>query len=297
MLSAILNMAYPFYFMDDPIIHLSHLKRAGRAAPRLFCLFEQKAKTAREHSRFGTRNYSFLLRGRGHFSDGQTRCEIHAPCLFLQTPGFVADYGPVGNWWEFSLIYLVAEASRLRAAACPENPPVLPLVQTCQKQMIDLISTLRSAAVASQKNNRFADAVDALALALLQQAKTWAARSARTTAADALDLIRLRLESIRLPTPNLDQLALAHGLSPARFRRLWAERHDTSPAAYNLQWRLREACRLLRSTTLTLAEIASQTGFADPLYFSRCFSTRIGEPPGTYRKRWIIGADKCRLPV
>jgi AraC family transcriptional activator of pobA len=45
-----------------------------------------------------------------------------------------------------------------------------------------------------------------------------------------------------------------------------------------------EAVRLLRYTDHTIGEIAFQTGFGDPLYFSRAFKRHIGEPPTVFRE-------------
>jgi AraC family transcriptional activator of pobA len=44
-----------------------------------------------------------------------------------------------------------------------------------------------------------------------------------------------------------------------------------------------EAARLLRFTDRTMGEIAHETGFSDPLYFSRAFKRHHGQAPSTYR--------------
>ena len=44
-----------------------------------------------------------------------------------------------------------------------------------------------------------------------------------------------------------------------------------------------EAARLLRFTDLGVGEVARWVGFDDPLYFSRAFKRRHGEPPQGYR--------------
>jgi transcriptional regulator GlxA family with amidase domain len=46
-----------------------------------------------------------------------------------------------------------------------------------------------------------------------------------------------------------------------------------------VQW----ACELLDTTQTPVAEIARQTGFADPYYFTRCFRRVVGLPPRKYR--------------
>lgn len=52
---------------------------------------------------------------------------------------------------------------------------------------------------------------------------------------------------------------------------------------YLLELRITEAKRLLTSTQLTIGEIASRTGFADPNYFTRYFRRQTGMTPGKYR--------------
>jgi AraC family transcriptional activator of pobA len=46
-----------------------------------------------------------------------------------------------------------------------------------------------------------------------------------------------------------------------------------------------EATRLLTFTDRTIGEVAFQTGFSDPLYFSRAFKRHVGEPPTAFRDR------------
>lgn len=53
---------------------------------------------------------------------------------------------------------------------------------------------------------------------------------------------------------------------------------------YHTTLRMNEACRLLRSTLLPVGEIASQLGYQDMLYFSRCFRSFNGSSPTEYRR-------------
>lgn len=52
-----------------------------------------------------------------------------------------------------------------------------------------------------------------------------------------------------------------------------------------LERRLRAACQLLVETGLPVSRIASRVGFTDLAYFSRRFSTAMGESPTQWRKR------------
>lgn len=53
---------------------------------------------------------------------------------------------------------------------------------------------------------------------------------------------------------------------------------------YHTTQRMNEACRLLRSTLMTMGEIAAAVGYSDVLYFSRCFSAQVGCCPTEYRR-------------
>lgn len=74
---------------------------------------------------------------------------------------------------------------------------------------------------------------------------------------------------------------LSYKLLAAVFRR---ERGETMQQ-YHTSLRMNEACRLLRSTLMSVGEIAAAVGYTDMLYFSRCFRAKTGCPPTEYRRR------------
>ena len=47
--------------------------------------------------------------------------------------------------------------------------------------------------------------------------------------------------------------------------------------------RIKHACRLLRETDKTVAEVSYACGFTDPKYFSRCFKQSTGMSPSEYK--------------
>jgi len=85
---------------------------------------------------------------------------------------------------------------------------------------------------------------------------------------------------------DFDRMAERFGLSPSTFRRQWQRYVDHSPARFVSALRMKRACRLLCETGLSIAEIAGELGFADPLYFSKKFHKYAGEPARSYRKRF-----------
>ncbi|MEG0110056.1 MAG: helix-turn-helix domain-containing protein, partial [Oscillospiraceae bacterium] len=51
---------------------------------------------------------------------------------------------------------------------------------------------------------------------------------------------------------------------------------------YLTNYRISEACFLLKSSQLSIAEIAVSVGFFDQFYFSRVFKKNKGVPPSRY---------------
>lgn len=54
---------------------------------------------------------------------------------------------------------------------------------------------------------------------------------------------------------------------------------------YHATLRMQTARKLLRSTSLSVGEIADRLGFADQLYFSRCFHESAGMSPTAFRRK------------
>ncbi len=77
-----------------------------------------------------------------------------------------------------------------------------------------------------------------------------------------------------------------HTTQPQLYRKLVAQT-GCSPVHFIHQIRLQKACDLIRNTDLTIAEIAYETGFTSPAYFSRLFAKTYGLPPSEYRKTEI----------
>lgn len=66
----------------------------------------------------------------------------------------------------------------------------------------------------------------------------------------------------------------------AEFRR----EQGVSMGEYHNSVRMKEACHLLRSTLMTVSEVAGKLGFVDVLYFSKKFHSFVGVSPTDYRK-------------
>ena len=74
------------------------------------------------------------------------------------------------------------------------------------------------------------------------------------------------------------------GLSRSHLYRVFIKHLSLSPNEYLTQYRVNQACILLRTSGLSIGEIAGSVGFDDQLYFSRVFKKTKGVPPSHYLK-------------
>lgn len=81
---------------------------------------------------------------------------------------------------------------------------------------------------------------------------------------------------------SIDDIAKAVGVSRSHLYRLFMSSVGQSPIDYLTNYRLDEACNLLKNSQLSIAEIAVSVGFFDKFYFSRVFKKAKGVPPSRY---------------
>lgn len=89
----------------------------------------------------------------------------------------------------------------------------------------------------------------------------------------------------RLDKPlRVKELASHSGLSVPHYTVLFRRQTGFSPMDWFARLRVQWACELLDTTPHRIAEIARQTGYSDPYYFTRCFRRVVGVPPRRYRR-------------
>jgi AraC-like DNA-binding protein len=83
---------------------------------------------------------------------------------------------------------------------------------------------------------------------------------------------------------TVEELARACNLSRSAFAARFAARVGKPPATYLAHVRLDAATYLLRDTSLPVALIAQNVGYASEAAFSRAFKSRYGAPPTRWRR-------------
>ena len=81
---------------------------------------------------------------------------------------------------------------------------------------------------------------------------------------------------------SIDDVAKSVGVSRSHLYRVFMLNVGQSPIDYLTEYRINEACKLLRAGNLSIAEVAISVGFFDQFYFSRVFKRAKGVPPSKY---------------
>lgn len=136
----------------------------------------------------------------------------------------------------------------------------------------------------------FADTLARMVAAQLARAHSSSARPLRTPAVDGLSDWRLRrlaeLIEINLDGDlSLDAMAAEVGLSPLYLIRAFKHAFREPPHRYILLRRIERAKALLRTTDMSIAEIALAVGFSSQSHLSNRFRRVVGIPPAAFRKQ------------
>jgi AraC-like DNA-binding protein len=83
---------------------------------------------------------------------------------------------------------------------------------------------------------------------------------------------------------TVPELASLSGLSRPAFARAFQQALGQAPMQYLSEWRMTLARDYLRSGDLSLAQIASRTGYTSPYAFAAAFRRHHGQPPGRWRQ-------------
>lgn len=205
----------------------------------------------------------------------------------LLRPGTPHDYGnqPIGGRWKNLWAHFYAADGWLDLLEWPEAAPGIMHLRLDAAQRAQVRAGLTDmhqlATGASSRRERLA--LNALEGVLLHCADVAATDSAGIDA-------RVRVAMERL-CRDLDQplstttVARSVGLSLSRFAHLFRAHAGETPARYREQQRLRRACQLLLATDCSIAQVAGEVGFPDPLHFSVRFKRFTGHSPRRWRAR------------
>lgn len=82
---------------------------------------------------------------------------------------------------------------------------------------------------------------------------------------------------------TVEDVAAYVGVSRSHLFREFKDYLKQSPKDYLTKYRIREACRLLTDTSLSIQSVANSVGYENGMYFSRIFRQETGMTPSQFR--------------
>lgn len=87
---------------------------------------------------------------------------------------------------------------------------------------------------------------------------------------------------------TLDRIAAEFELSKSYLNAIFRKHTQHAPMDFYINLKMKEACKLLRSTELYIYEVAQNLGYKDQYYFSRIFKKVVGISPREYKESEFI---------
>lgn len=224
----------------------------------------------------------FISRGEGVFESAETKStNIKEGTCFLLFPGVWHRYKPhkeIG-WEEYWVGFKGAYPDMLRKNFDPASP----FIQTGKndallKLFLQLLENIQQA---SPGYHQVISGIVLQMLGIIQAVSHYDLNSDKGTQLieEAKFLLR---ESIQQPD-KIENIVNRLPIGYSKFRKEFKRATGQSPNQYQLNLRLDKAKGLLTGTTLSISEIAYQTGFESVFYFSRFFKQKNGTSPRAYR--------------
>lgn len=216
------------------------------------------------------------------------RKQIEAGSIFLLFPGEWHRYTARGTtgWHEYWVGFDGQYARRLlRKGFLSLRTPVLKPRE--EHSLLDLFTGM----VGEMRAERIGFSQILGATTVLMLAIVHAAARARGSIDTHAETVIRQAKSLlyeRLDQPiELERVADKLHVGYAWLRRNFLHHTGLALHQYHLQLRINRAMHLLSGTTVTIKEVAAQSGFDDALYFSRLFKKKTGRNPESWRRLYL----------
>lgn len=229
----------------------------------------------------------FISKGRGTFESSETSsCEISTGTCFFLFPGVWHRYKPDqhSGWEEYWVGFKGHYPEHLMTQQFfdKKKPFVyVGLNEEVQQLFHKLLDCVKSSF------SGYHQVISGITLQMLGLINSIAVNDEPGTDLTSRSIARAKFrmrESIENPI-EIEQLLEEIPMSYSTFRQAFKKSTGQSPNQYYLNIRLNKAKDLLKSTSLTINEIAFHTGFDSIFYFSKLFKRKNGASPSEYRNQ------------
>lgn len=240
--------------------------------------------------------------GTGRFRIDGEQLLMRRGDLVIAGPGTAHDYGTVGTYWEVWWAHFQPRREWHSLRALPEALPGLSHARLSHPSDTDRVVSAFTRLHLDVQRAGLAPTIDGtqlhsleqdlgvrLALTGIEEILLVAAASLRRDRRPLDARVQVVLDAITADPAKphtLTKLAGIAQLSVSRLAHLFREQVGDSVMNVVVGLRLQRASELLTATDLSIGQIARETGFESPHYFSRQFGQRFGQSPRSYRREF-----------
>ncbi|MBQ7859055.1 MAG: AraC family transcriptional regulator [Faecalibacterium sp.] len=237
-----------------------------------------------------------VLSGKGTFRIGDTVFQLQAGDIFLIKPSQLCTYAAdPDDPWEYSWVgFNGAVANKLVTKLPFSDTAPVHHARNPEELRNVLASIYQSRGMELQSEIAMVGYLYLFIAALMRENSDGDSHNASSSSQYVLNAIKF-IQFNFSHDISIDDVAKSVGVSRSHLYRVFMSNVGKSPIDYLTEYRINEACNLLRSSRLSIAEVATSVGFFDQFYFSRVFKKAVGVPPSRYvsalEKGTLTGPD------
>jgi transcriptional regulator GlxA family with amidase domain len=213
---------------------------------------------------------------------GSWICAVGTSCCFLAEAGLLDQKPATTHWYylkEFAQRYPLVEWKDQYLITQADNIYCAGSVNSVADLMIHLVGRAYGQSIAKAVEAQFSPEIR-------RPFENHAYSQYDTNIHNDEEIIRAQewLREHATDAIQIQQLADRLGMSARSFNRRFKQAVGLTPGEYLHNQRMDIGKELLRTTNLTIAEVAEQTGYHDSSYFCARFKRWLGQTPLAYRK-------------
>lgn len=227
-----------------------------------------------------------ILSGSGYYSTGASACRLSAGDTFILYPGVELQYQADSEEpWEYAWAGFMGSdaASIIRNTDFTKDKPYILKGKIPGNRIQDGLERIYLV-----KGNTYEASV-AMTGALYSLLSVFMHYAQRREAEKDIRLTYVEKAESYIVTNysypvTVEDVAAYVGISRSHLFRSFQDHMGKSPKEYLTEYRIKQACRLLKETDLSVSAIAYSVGFENNLYFSKAFKKQKGLSPSDYRR-------------
>ena len=261
-------------YMRHPLIARMYLTDVG--------YFPHAARHFRERSEgIGEYILLFCTEGRGNVTVGGKTVPLRANEAFCVPRGMRHSYG-ADDADPWSILWVHFAGTDTALFPLDRMQPIRFESEHAVERLAFLFSLLFRVLRANYTEGNFIYISEVLMLILAETYYREKQNGASEQNRHVTEMIRYMQANLDRPL-SLEELCRRFSLSRSYVHAAFRSQTGRSPMAFFADQKMRRARELLRSSSLSVQEIARQLGYQDPLYFSRAFHKLTGLSPSAYR--------------